>query len=207
VSDVGRTVRELIGAASGDEPNRLRVLRDALPLALRIDPAFAAEVFGLVRPALLEATGEPGQNVVVHWQCELLGQVLVVAGRTGRADLVREWADWFAEMAGRFPLESRLNLVRTAGPQCLLSLQALGLSDDIDRVFARLGGAIPHAIQNTDAYVVANFYRSKLVLVAGWLTRDRVADATPVLERVRHELLSGEGLQLVPMYYAELAGA
>ncbi|MDB5310211.1 MAG: hypothetical protein JWO38_4413 [Gemmataceae bacterium] len=208
---LGRLVRSAI-SADGAGSDRLRLLRDALPLSLRAGPAFAAEALDLVGQVLADATGEvvvggQGQAPVIGQLCQLVEQSLFVAGSIGRADLAREWAGRFAGLAERFPVEFRVRLVRTAGPQCLRTLRALGLPDDIDRLVVRLGAVVPDSYPHADPEAAGGVLGARLVLAAGWLALDRAGEAGPVLDKARHEVLDPGGLPLPSKDYTELARA
>jgi hypothetical protein len=207
----GRLVREVV--SGGDlGPDRLQALRDALSLAVRAGEASAAEVLDLIPPVLSGATREAvvngqGQGPVIWRLAQLLEQELCVAGWTGRADLTRAWAGRFDELAERFPVESRLKLILTAGPQCLRSLRRLGLSDDIDRIATRLRAVAPAPRPDDASEAAACLLGAELVLAAAWLTLGRVEEAAPVLVQARHELLGPGGSKLLSKDYTELARA
>jgi hypothetical protein len=210
----GRLGRLVRGVVSGGDPgpDRLHILRDALSLAVRAGAASAAEVLDLIHPVLSGATGEAvvngqGQGPVIWRQAQLLEQGLCVAGWTGRADLTHAWAGRLVELAERFPVESRLKLIRTAGPQCLRSLRGLGLSDDIDRIATRLRAVVPASRPDDAPEAVACLLGAKLVLAAVWLTLGCVEEAAPVLVQARHELLGPGGSKLSSKDYTELARA
>jgi hypothetical protein len=191
-------------AVSEAQRDRWYTLHQALPLAIRVGEGFAAEMLEYVRPVLAGASGE----AVIEWYPWLMGAALFVAGRVGRADLTRDLARLFADQADRFSPDCRVTLISTAGWECLRSLQVLGLRDATERLLIRLWIAVPDLRPSLgDLRAVAAYYRSRLVLAAGWLTLGRGDEAAPVLDETRRALLAPDAPRLEPKDYTDLARA
>jgi hypothetical protein len=176
------------GAAT--DTDRMRLLREALPLALRGGEECVVDTLGRVAAVLAGATGEGSSDVPLA-QSRLADAALAVVAATGRGDLASEWAGRFAELVERFPAEQRPRLVRHVGPRCLRLLESLGRTNAIRETVARLRVALP-----------PDDLGAHLVLDAGSLL---LGETAPTLDRARAALLDAGGLPLLPKDYTDLA--
>jgi hypothetical protein len=193
------------------EGHRLRVLLQALPLAGRAGETFAVELLGHVPGLLAAATGEAATKAQrPEWpqQMWLLERAIRVACNVGRADLTRDFAGQFADLANRFPPEIRPRLISVIGRSCLRSLRVLGLRDEIEQLAIRLLEALPDSPSNPrNPESVVPLLQSRLVLAAAWLTTGSNAGVEPILDQARATLLAGDRPRLRPADYSELGGA
>ncbi|HJZ57657.1 MAG TPA: hypothetical protein VKE74_22005 [Gemmataceae bacterium] len=188
---------------------RTVALRGALNMAARADGVLAAELVGLALEELTNATADMscgGNPVTVQIRSWDLERALFVAAHIGRADLTRGLAELFGELANRFPPESRFRLIGTVGTQCLRSLRALGLREEIERLVARLRIAIgDHPPDPHNPESVTAFLRSRLILAAGLHLLGSDAEAAPLLNDARQSLLGPDAPTF--QYYTDVARA
>lgn len=180
---------------------RFVTLLESLPLAGRVGEAFTVELLGLVPEAMKGVESSPAAaagtvSELPEKQGRLFARALMLAAHYDRADLVRGLADRFVRLIATKPDDQRYELVNAAAGQSLRSLRKLGLRDEVDQLLRRLQdevlrGQTPGQFRlKTRPELWGKALQSLLHLAGGWLTFGLVAQADPILDDARAELLT-----------------
>ncbi|HEX4613649.1 MAG TPA: hypothetical protein VH092_36035, partial [Urbifossiella sp.] len=185
------------------------LLHEVIPFAGRAGEGLAAELLRLV-PGVLNGLAAkpfgPGEPTdVIQKQGELVERAVFAAAHFGRTDLLRPIVDGFTALLRSRPEEGRFRLINIVAGAFLRGLKRLGLRDEIDRFLTRLQaevllGATPADLRKRytakpDAWSAA--LQTLLNLAGGWLTFGMTAQAVPILNEAREELL-GPGRSRIP---------
>ncbi len=193
------------------DPASASAVHDVLALAPRAEGEFAAELVGRIIPAFAVLRGETdgqGQEYAVRQQSRILERAMAVAAHDRRPDLASGLAGLLADLAERFPFDSRFRLVGGVGGPCVRALRDLGLREEIDRLARRLRPAVgntPADPHHPEA--IGHFLRSRLALAAASLALGSAPEADPLLDEARAALLAAGGPRLLPADYTEVARA
>lgn len=198
-------VRQRIGqlhqgaaGATNRAAQQLLILHGTILLTCRVGEAFAAEQLELVPQAMLNSP--PDVPELPRVQGKLLERALFVAAHFDRRDVVQQLVTNFtAAVAGKSD-EGKYEVVNYVASQCLRSLRRFGLSDEIDRLLKRLSALILsgdtparfRARHDTGTRSVLGFraLRSLVAIAGGWLALGTPAEAIPLLNEARAEILN-----------------
>ena len=192
------------------------VLHEGLPLAGRVNEAFAVELLAHVPSALHGGTGAATESPdLPKKQGELLERALYLAGHFNRVDIVKKLVDDFTKLVHEKPEETRYKLINVVARQCLRNLRKLGLRDEIDRFLTQLHKEV---LRGQTTAELKKKYSSKpeswsavlqtlLNLASGWLFLGLTDRAKPILDEARGELLGNNAISLQPKDYTSLAQA
>ncbi|MFO0810391.1 MAG: hypothetical protein U0746_17340 [Gemmataceae bacterium] len=216
-----RRLLQQVGPSKSAISLRLKVLRDALPLAARVNEALVAEVIAPVAPLL--DTIEPTLDVIVLGEQALLTeQAIFFAAHYGWNDVVLKLVSSLEKLfavSGQLPPAQRGSVWRTlmevGGPvvgQALRSLRKLGLGDATAELLESVEGLALQGQGFAEAKARAGVdwpesVRLQLSLAAGWLYLGQPARAMPVIEEARALILAKPPLGLRPQTYVPLVCA
>ncbi len=214
-----RTHHLLRGAQSSGNSNGMAlfaVLYHALPVAPRVSERFTVELLDLVPRALREykiVGPEPAD--AARTQGELLQRSLFCAGHFDRVDLVQKLVGEFIDLIHARPELSRYRLIKAVAGECIRSLRKLGLRDEIDRFLNRLqeellrGHTLAELRKRASAKpeVWCALLQCHLYLASGWLSFGLTAQAVPILDEARSELLGTAGTKFTVTDFTELGQA
>lgn len=181
---------------------RCDLLKQSLPLALRVGEQFALEQLNLVPDALapggLAVGNPPTRDELSGLRGDLIDRALVLAAQCGQIDHVQKITNQFIELIRTEPEDSRPAFLNAAMAPCLRTLKKLGMRDAIDRLLARVQslvfptgtiadlrekyGARPDAWSKT--------LQTLLHLAGGWLMLGQSKRANEILDAARDEILA-----------------
>ena len=214
---LARTSRDLYRNALGGRStaeSRFQVLMTALLLAGRVGEAFTLELLALVPETLKGIAGLPVPHAdAMKDQGKLLERALYLAANYDRREVVQQIVDLFITLTKSKTDEQRFDLVNVAAPQCLRSLRKMGLRDETDRFLQRLqesilAGQPPTKLRERYSAKPDQWGRalqSLLTIAGGWRSFGLVAQAQPILDLARAELIGPSGLKFAAKDFTALA--
>jgi hypothetical protein len=167
------------------------VLHEALPLASRVGPAFAAELLQLVPAAIVPglAVGTAEQPDLPRKQGELLARAFSLAANCGCRAEAAKLADLCLDLARGKTEAARFNFINVVARPCFASLFALSLNPERDLVLVEIQKAAENITPTTPIELRAAMLQAQLQVASGLLQVGRRELASPILTAARHELL------------------
>ncbi|MFO0805976.1 MAG: hypothetical protein U0791_22960 [Gemmataceae bacterium] len=181
---------------------RCDLLKQSLPLALRVGEQFALEQLNLVpdalAPAGLAVGNPPTRDEITGLRGELVERALVLAAQCGQTDYVLKLANQFIELIRTEPDDTRLVFLNAAMGPCLRTLKKLGMRDAINRLLTRVqslvfpSGTITELREKYGAKLDAwsKTLQTLLHLAGGWLMLGQSKRANEILDAARAEILA-----------------
>jgi hypothetical protein len=181
---------------------RCDLLKQSLPLALRVGEQFALEQLNLVpdalAPAGLTVGNPPTRDEITGLRGELVERALVLAAQCGQTDYVSKLANQFIELIRTEPDDTRLVFLNAAMGPCLRTLKKLGMRDAIDRLLTRVQslvfptGSIAELRERhgTKLDAWSKTLQTLLHLAGGWLMLGQAKRANEILDAARAEILA-----------------
>jgi len=216
-AELAKAIRDLYrtggGAGKSVAESRFLVLHEGMPHAARVSEEFTVELLNLVPETMAGAgTGIPELG---KKQGQLLERSLFLAAHFDRRDLLQQLVDQFIGLLQSKSDEDRYDVVNFVAGQCLRSLRKLGLQDEIDKLLKRLvssvlGGQTVAQFRVKYASQPAHWgkaLQSLLHIAGGWLSFGLTADALPILDEARNELLGGGAAKLSAPEFTKLTTA
>ncbi|MFO0822582.1 MAG: hypothetical protein U0792_05585 [Gemmataceae bacterium] len=174
------------------------VLHEALPLASRVGPAFAAELLQLVptalQPGTPTSTSEPPE--LPRKQGELLARAFSLAANCGCRTEAAKLVDSFLALARGKTEPTRFNFINVVARHCFGSLLTLGLNAERDRAITEIQKAAEAITPATTPEIRATMLQAQLHVASGLLQVGRRELASPILAAARHELLDPDAVTI-----------
>jgi cellulose synthase operon protein C len=212
---VAKLFKELPKSASGHE-DRARVLQRSLEIAPRVSEDFARDLLEKVA-TVFDALPKPLDITSFLGRAKLLERALFVAAHFDRLEHIQPFLSRFRALLESQDSERAVSAIDELAGHCLRGLRKLGMQDEIDSLLKLmanliLGGKDWNALAAKPESIKPAELRALLHVAGGWYYFNRDAQAEPIMQAARSQLMqkqadSKEKTNLAAVYATTLGQA